>query len=180
MSKSFFEKKARNLKVSTDVAETTKKPPVARPKDERELMSNKSQNAPTSREMRIFDDTDTCRMLGLRKRIVVAARTERNRNRDWAVVGEHAGMSEEWILKKNPSAKIETAKQIAAADGITTVRIIGRCTNDQVMIARKVSNGERVMVKVRDSSMHFIGDQMDCRHIGGILQFMQNLNPENY
>lgn len=163
-----------------DVAETAKKAPPARPADEGMPVSGKPQNAPVARPVRIFDDTDTCRLLGLRKRIVVAARTDRSRDRDWAVVGAHAGMSEDWILKKNPAAKIETVQPITAGDGITTVRIIGRCTNGQVMIARKVSDGERVMVRVKDSRLHFIGDQMDCRRIGGMLQFMQDLNTENY
>ena len=180
MPKSFFDRWSRRQKDSESTADASKKAlPMAA--DEDGVIAGAAVEATAKpRRLRIYDDTDTCRLLGLRKRIVVAARTEKNRGRDWGIEGEHAGMSEDWIMNKNPAAKIDSVQPILPGDGITTVRIIGRSTNGQIMIAQKVSDGERVMVRVRDSSMHFVGDQMDTRRIGHMLQFMQELNPENY
>ena len=180
MPKSFFDRWSRRRKDSESTADTSKKALPMAADEDGAIVGAAVEATAKPRRLRIYDDTDTCRLLGLRKRIVVAARTEKNRGRDWGIEGEHAGMSEDWILKKNPAAKIDSAQPITPSDGITTVCIIGRSTNGQVMIARRVSDGERVMVRVRDSSMHFIGDQMDTRRIGNMLQFMQDLNPEKY
>lgn len=180
MPKSFFDRWSKRQKDAEQLKPDTKKAPPCAAEKKGLAVPNKERCSAPPKYMRIYDDTDTCRLLGLRKRIVVAARTEKTRGQDWAIEGEHAGMSEDWILNKNPAAKIDSVQPILPGDGITTVRIIGRSTNGQIMIAQKVSDGERVMVRVRDSSMHFVGDQMDTRRIGHMLQFMQELNPENY
>lgn len=180
MSRSFFERQSRKLKDLATGRNQQKNAPGGVQGSGAADGGAMPTDAPAPVYMRIYDDTDVCRLLGLRKRIVVAARKEHRRGQDWAVEGEHAGMTGRWILEKKPDADLGALVPVGRQDGITTVKIIGRCQNSQVLIARKVCNGERVMVRVRNGSRHFVGDEMDTRLIGQMLQFQESLNPEGY
>lgn len=178
MARSFFQRVAK----LADIGENRQKNAAAGASDLPEVkqcVEGRKPIAPPKR-LQIYDDTDVCRVLGLRKRIVVAARTEKSRGKDWAVEGEHVGMSGDWILRKNPSVDLSVLKPIRDGDGIVTVRIIGRATNNQVLIGQKVCDGRKVMVRVRDGRDHFRGDEMDTRLIGTMHQFIESLNPEKY
>ena len=129
---------------------------------------------------RIYDDTDVCRTLGLRRRILVQHRTAASRGTDWGCVGEHAGMTEEWIRRWNRNADMEGMKPIEEGDGITTVKMVGHVTNSGVILAAKVSDGTRVMVRVLDARYLHRGDEMDCRMQGGILTYAPEMNRERY
>ena len=59
-------------------------------------------------------------------------------------------MTGDWILRKNPSVDLKNLQPIKNRDGIVTVRIIGRATNNQVLIGQKVCDGRKVMGRVRD------------------------------
>ena len=129
---------------------------------------------------KIYDDTNVCQALGLRRRILVQKRTAASRGRDWGCVGEHAGMTEGWIRRWNAKADIGRMKPIELGDGITTVKVVGHVTNSGVILAAKVSDGTRVMVRVLDARYLHRGDEMDCRTLGGLLTYAPELNRERY
>lgn len=178
MARSFFQRAAK----LAGIGENRQKNAAAGEPDLPEEKLRPVERTPVEppKLMSIYDDTDVCRVLGLRKRIVVAARTEKTRGQDWAVEGEHVGMTGDWILRKNPSVDLKNLQPIKNRDGIVTVRIIGRATNNQVLIGQKVCDGRKVMVRVRDGRDHFRGDEMDTRLIGTMHQFIESLNPEKY
>ena len=178
MARSFFQRAAK----LAGIGENQQKNAAARASDLPEVKQRPIDRNPVEppKLLSIYDDTDVCRVLGLRKRIVVAARTEKTRGQDWAVEGEHVGMTGDWILRKNPSVDLKNLQPIKNRDGIVTVRIIGRATNNQVLIGQKVCDGRKVMVRVRDGRDHFRGDEMDTRLIGTMHQFIESLTPEKY
>ena len=95
MPKSFFDRWSKRREDAEQLKLGTKKAtPCAAEKKALAVPNTQRRSAPP-KYIRIYDDTDTCRLLGLRKRIVVAARTEKTRGQDWAIEGEHAGMSED-------------------------------------------------------------------------------------
>ena len=129
----------------------------------------------------IFDDTDVCRELGLLRRVLVRERARGVRGVDWDCVDGHAGMTVGWIRRWNAKADTSRMKPVAQGDGIVTVRIVGRVTNADVVAAERVCDGTRVMVRGVGSAWYLhIGDEMDCRMIGGMLTFEQGLNRERY
>ena len=132
-------------------------------------------------DMDIFDDTDVCRVLGLRRRELVRRRTADRRGIDWDVCGTHVGMTERWIKAWNAKADMKGLKPIRAGDGIVTVKIAGRVTNVDVVIGNRIADGTRVMVRGIGRAWYLhLGDEMDCRMVGGMLTFDQELNRERY
>lgn len=128
----------------------------------------------------IFDDTDVCRTLGIRKRVLVQHRVESKRGIDWDVCGTHAGMTEKWIRGWNAKADLKGMKPLQPGDGITTVRVVGHVQNIGVIVAARVCDGTRVMVRVLDARYLHKGDEMDCQMSGGMLTYDQRLNRERY
>ncbi len=133
------------------------------------------------RHATIFDDTDVCRILGLRRRELVKARASGERGTDWDVVGTHAGMTARWIRRWNANARIEGLKPVDPGDGIVTVRIVGRVQNGDMARAVRVADGTVVTVRgIANAWYLHIGDEMDTMMIGGGLMFVQALNTEAY
>lgn len=132
------------------------------------------------RHAAIFDDTDVCRALGLRRRVLVRARKAARRGIDWDCAGTHAGMTLGWIRAWNANANMGAAKPASEGDGIVTVRIVGHVTNPGVIIAERVADGTKVMVRVNDARHLHRGDEMDCMMQGGMLTYVQELNRERY
>ena len=126
----------------------------------------------------VFDDTDVCRLLGVRRRVLVAARKKKTRGVDWDCVGQHAGMTEAWIRARggDPSG----LRPIEPGDGIVTVCACSRVANINVIVCFRVASGERAIVMVHDSRLIRIGDQFDCRNAGTKLYRDNALNPEVY
>ena len=135
----------------------------------------------TAARIRIYDDTDVCRVLGIRRRILVRARTPERRGIDWDVAGWHAGMTEAWIRAYNRNASIEGMKPVEESDGITTVRVARRVTNGDLAVAQRVKDGTIVTVRgIGNAWFLHIGDEMDCRMQGGSLAYAPELNREAY
>lgn len=133
------------------------------------------------RHATIFDDTDVCRILGLRRRELVRARASGERGTDWDVAGTHAGMTARWIRRWNANARIESLKPVDPGDGIVTVRIVGRVQNGDMARAVRVADGTVVTVRgIANAWYLHIGDEMDTMMIGGGLMFVQSLNTEAY
>ena len=128
----------------------------------------------------VYDDTDVCALMGLRRRILVQARTRRSRGVDWGAVGSHVGMTAAWVARKRPDADLSRLAPIRAGDGIVTVEVVAHCQNVQVAICRRVADGTKELVRVRDSRHLHIGDQFDAERIGTMLQHSERLNPERY
>ena len=128
----------------------------------------------------IYDDTDVCRLLGLKRRVLVHARTANSRGVSWGVKGDHAGMTEAWIKSVNPSVDVGGIRPIQDGDGIATVEVKGKVANTQRLVAKKISDGSMVVVALRDSTMFHLGDQMDVKNLGGRWLYMAELNPESY
>ena len=137
--------------------------------------------AETAGETALYDDTDVCQVLGLRKRVLVQHRATSKRGIDWDVCGYHAGMSAKWILKWNSKADLKRVKPLQPGDGIVTVRVAGRVLNGDVVRGRRVADGTCVTVRgIRNAWYLRAGDELDCRLIGGGLAFDPALNRENY
>ena len=136
--------------------------------------------AETAGENALYDDTDVCQVLGLRKRVLVQHRATSKRGMDWGVCGDHAGMSAKWIRAWNSKADLKRMKPLQPGDGVTTVRVVGHVQNMGVIVAARVSDGTRVMVRVMDARYLHRGDEMDCRTVGGMLSYAPELNRERY
>ena len=131
--------------------------------------------AVTAGETALYDDTDVCQVLGL-----VQHRATSKRGIDWGVCGSHAGMSAKWIREWNSKADLKRMKPLQPGDGVTTVRVVGHVQNTGVIVAARVSDGTRVMVRVLDARYLHRGDEMDCRTVGGMLSYAPELNRERY
>ena len=127
----------------------------------------------------IFDDTDVCQYLGTRRRTLWAERKKSMRGKDWDCRGSHAGMTRSWVARrKGVSGSEVKLKPVEDGDGITTVKVIAKAPNMQVMLCEKMSTEEVVPVRTRDSRMFHIGDQIDCVEEMGRLRYDANLNRE--
>lgn len=128
----------------------------------------------------VFDDTDVCRVLQLRRRVLVAARTRNTRGVDWDVRGTHAGMTRTWVLKRNPKADLSRFKPVKAGDGIVTVQAAARVENLRRIVCTFVGSESKVVASVRDSRYIRLGDQFDCQWLGRTLYMVEQLNTEVY
>ena len=139
-----------------------------------------SRDRPERRSI-IFDDTDVCALLGLRRRELVKRRTEERRGIDWDVAGAQAGMTATWIRSWNRHADLRNIKPVEPGDGIVTVRVAGRVLNGDVVRGMRVADGTCVTVRgIRNAWYLRAGDELDCRLIGGGLAFDPALNREKY
>ncbi len=127
----------------------------------------------------IYDDTDTCKALGLRRRALVRARKEKSRGRDWDAIGCHAGMTKNWIERQRKGAS-EGLKPIANGDGIVTVKFVRRFANAKIAGVRQLANGIERTAWVHDATRMNIGEEFDCRCIGKNLHYIDSLNTEAY
>ena len=136
----------------------------------------------------VYDDTDVCRVLSMRKRRIVAMRKTAPRGEGWDVIGLHAGFTGEWIRKMAAVSKegwLEWAaanglKRIEPNDGIVTVELRQRYANAQVAGVSIVATGRMEVCRVRDSRMMTLGEQFDCRRSDGRLYLVESLNTERY
>jgi len=136
----------------------------------------------------IYDDTDVCRVLSMRKRRIVAMRKTAPRGEGWDVIGLHVGFTGEWIRKMAAVSKegwLEWAaanglKRIEPNDGIVTVELRQRYANAQVAGVAIVATGRMEVCRVRDSRMMTLGEQFDCRRSDGRLYLVESLNTERY
>lgn len=135
----------------------------------------------------IYDDTDVCRVLGLRRKELAEVR-KTERGECWNVVGMHAGMSAKWIRWKAGVGEEEwpawsagkELKRIEPDDGIVTVALLRRHPNSQMVNVWLLANGEFELCKVRDSRMMKLGQQFDCRRVDGRLYLVESLNTERW
>ena len=127
----------------------------------------------------IYDDTDTCKALGLRRRALVRARKEKSRGRDWDAIDSHAGMTKSWIERQRKRAS-EGLKPIAKGDGIVTVKFVRRFANAKIVGVRILANGKERTAWVHDTTRMSIGEEFDCKWIGRNLHYIDSLNTEAY
>lgn len=127
----------------------------------------------------VFDDTDVCRALELRRRTLVKARKEKTRGTDWAARGLHVGMTREWLERQMQGAS-EGLAPITENDGVVTVQLTRRFANRQAAGVRVVATGTERIVWVHDTTYMTLGEQFDCRWHGKRLEYVDQLNPEKY
>ena len=139
-----------------------------------ERAENQAVEAPV-----IYDDTDTCKVLGLRRRALVRARKEKSRGRDWDAIGCHAGMTKSWIERQRKGAS-DVLKPIAKGDGIVTVKFVRRFANAKIAGVRLLANGNERTAWVHDATRMNIGEEFDCKWIGRNLHYIDSLNTEAY
>jgi len=127
----------------------------------------------------IFDDTDVCRVLGIRRRVLVRARTEKARGEAWDAKGAHAGMTRKWIEARKQGAS-EGIRPIEGKDGVVTVRFVRRVANAKLAGVRLIASGMERVAWVHDANAMNLGDEFDCRWIGKQLHYVDALNREAY
>jgi len=127
----------------------------------------------------IFDDTDVCRALGVRRRVLVRSRTERSRGDAWDAKETHAGMTRRWIEARSRGAS-EGLRPIEAGDGVVTVRFVRRIANAKAAGVRVVASGAERVAWVHDANAMNLGEEFDCRWIGKQLHYVDALNREAY
>lgn len=127
----------------------------------------------------IFDDTDVCRVLGIRRRVLVRARTEKARGEAWDAKGAHAGMTRKWIEARKQGAS-EGIRPIEGTDGVVTVRFVRRVANAKLAGVRLIASGMERVAWVHDANAMNLGDEFDCRWIGKQLHYVDALNREAY
>lgn len=135
----------------------------------------------------IYDDTDVCRVIGKRRRVLAEYRLlPWTCGEDWDIVGKHVGMTGKWIRQiKGVSedewpewAERNGLKRIERDDGIVTVEMKRRHPNRQMATVEPLASGEQVVCRVRDSRRIEIGQVFDCRMEGGRLVMKESLNTE--
>ena len=127
----------------------------------------------------IYDDTEVCRALGVRRRVLVRARTEKSRGRDWLAKGLHVGMTKKWVEAQRKGAS-EGLRPIEPNDGIVTAKFIRRVANSKLAGVRIVASGLERVAWVHDANAMNLGDEFDCRWIGRQLHYVDALNREAY
>lgn len=132
----------------------------------------------------VYDDTDVCRLVGLRKRVLVRDRRPDTRGTLWDAAGDHCGMTREWMAERNPRAPkaiLDALEPLHKGDGVVTCQIVSNhLPNREAMLCAKVATGEKIVVRVRDSGEFCIGDQIDVVQEGGRYVYSAKLNPEDY
>lgn len=137
-------------------------------------------------EAEIYDDVSVCRALGVRRRVLAAARTLATRGADWDALDEHAGMTRGWIGRKGAEMNVTvdwgSLRRIEGGDGVVSVRLIGFHSNPCVCIVEVVATQKRGFARVRNIYDYptYPGECFDCRRIGGNLEWVANLNEVKY
>lgn len=136
----------------------------------------------------IYDDNDVARLLGIKRRVIVAARKKTNRGEDWDCVDMHAGMTRRWIdayaLEHGivPRYAEMCIKPIEKNDGVVTVVLIGTHPNPTKCTVELVATGEREFANVRDLYRHpiHLRECFQCRRIEMTLNWVAQLNEVAY
>ena len=134
----------------------------------------------------IYDDVSVCRALGIRRRVLAAARMRPARGADWDALDEHAGMTRAWIARRaaetNVTVEWGSLKRIEVGDRVVSVRLIGFHSNPCVCIVEAIATQKRGFARVRNIYDYPIypGECFDCRRIGGNLEWVANLNEVKY
>ncbi len=193
------------LKEKIGVKEGAKNGPGSAPKEERKNIGTEGapqgdaaqaaqKKAPAAQPPKllgwwpeIYDDTDVCRVIGKRRRVLAEYRLlPWTCGEDWDIVGKHVGMTGKWIRQiKGVSeaewtewAEMNGLKRIERDDGIVTVEMKRRHPNRQMATVEPLASGEQVVCRVRDSQRIEIGQVFDCRIEGGRLVMKESLNTE--
>ena len=145
-------------------------PPPEPPKEE----------LPPPASPKVYDDTDVCRLLGIRRRVLVARRKAAPRGSAWDVVGEHVGMTENWIKEWNCKAAVCSLKPVEKGDGIHTLEVIAKTSNIRLAVCRVIADGRTETVGVPDNRTLYIGDQFDAKKVGKRLEYVPEINVERY
>lgn len=151
------------------------RPEEARPPENAEKPAAEAQGTDGD----IFDDTDVCRVLGVRRRVLVRFRTERSRGEAWDANGTHAGMTRRWIEARKKGAT-EGLKPVERHDGIVTVRFVRRVANEKMAGVKLIASGKERIAWVHDANAMNLGEEFDCRWIGRQLHYVDALNREAY
>lgn len=131
----------------------------------------------------IYDDTDVCRLLRIKRRALVNARKLKTKGSMWNIVGHHAGMTTAWIVSQNAFADIKSIHEwaIKPDDGVVTVEIVARTTNSSVIKCRRLSDDAIVSVWTGNTVVDLPnGSQFDAIEEGGRLKWSEALNGEIY
>lgn len=193
------------LKEKIGVKEGAKNGPGSAPKEERKNMGAEGaaqgeaaqaaqKKAPAAQPPKllgwwpeIYDDTDVCRVIGKRRRVLAEYRLlPWTCGEDWDIVGKHVGMTGKWIRQiKGVSeaewpewAEMNGMKRIERDDGIVTVEMKRRHPNRQMATVEPLASVEQVVCRVRDSQRIEIGQVFDCKMEGGRLVRKESLNTE--
>ena len=135
----------------------------------------------------VYDDVSVCRYLGIRRRVLNAARKASGRGRDWDCVDARAGMTKAWIdayaLNNHIVPKFGVALEpIRPRNGVASVRLIGTHPNPEICSVEKVSDGKRMFAHIRNI-MQFpihLNECFDCMIIEGKLKWAGRYNDCQY
>ncbi len=147
---------------------------------------DRAERGGTGAGKEIYDDVSVCRALGIRRRVLAAARVRPARGADWDALDEHAGMTRAWIGRKAEETNVAvdwgSLKRIEVGDGVVSVRLIGFHSNPCVCIVEAVVTQKRGFARVRNIYDYPIypGECFDCRRIGCNLEWVANLNEVKY
>ena len=135
----------------------------------------------------IYDDTDVCRVIGKRRRVLAEYRLlPWTGGEEWDVVGMHVGMTGKWIRQIKGVSEAEWPewaernglKRIERDNGIWTVKMVRRNPNLQMATVEVIATGEQKPCRVRDARRITIGEVFDCRMEGDRLVMAEGLNTE--
>ena len=136
----------------------------------------------------IYDDTDVCRALSMRRRWLGRLRQVSYEHEKWDIVGKHAGMTAKWIRETGKISEDEWRKWVEAKglkriepdDGIVTVELKRRHENKQMVTVQILASKELEVCRVRNSEWMVVGEQFDCRRAEGKLYLVESLNTERW
>ena len=144
-----------------------RKTPLPMMKPVQPVQEPEKKEPPSAAE--VFTDLSVCRALGVRRRTLVEARTEKSRGRDWDAVKEEVGMTKEWVLAY--AARNGLSSDLAGLEPVSgryvSVRLVGTTQNRCICIGELVATGRREFVRVRNLMQHpiHLGEHFDCFRI---------------
>lgn len=126
----------------------------------------------------VFGDIVVCRFLGKNRAYLVRVRKSHARGEDWDAIGHHCGMTAAWILKENPAADLSKIieRRILPGDGIVSVEVVQHTLDFRKLACKRLSDGQIVVVQVRDATQFRNGDQFDAEECGGVYRYNDALN----
>lgn len=196
MGRSFFKQNlassVREKKTAPDVPVTSiaQNPPekpveASEPKEEAETDGVKKTGAEEAEA--VYGDVEVCAALRIERFKLAEARKMARRGVDWECVGEHAGMTDNWVLaaaqeRGIPMADIMRMKPIITGDGVVSCKVVGVWPNLERVTVEVVATGVREVAQVPriDRSGMRLNDVFDARRFGASLAWVSDLNNAVY
>lgn len=134
----------------------------------------------------VYSDKDVCRVLRVRRRVLVEARTAASRGVDWDAANAEVGMTRAWVDRYALDHHVVpdfTAPLLPTEGRYVSVRLIGTTPNLCLVQVELEATGEREFCRTRNQKvypMHFMEAFSAVRLSDGQLEWIHEPNAMKY